>query len=289
MRHTALRPLIWLSLFTLAAAGCEDSEDSSTDNPSTEEGGSGGRTSATSGRSGSAGSTAGRAGAGTATSGRGGSTASGGTGATSGAVSAGRGGSSSAGRGGTSGATNAGSGGAATAAGAGGTAGQTAAAIGDAEIVAVLTAVNNGEVQLNNVAVTKAVAPVARSYAQDLVNAHTASQTRLNGVITAASITPKDSAVSTDLTQTASQLVSKLQAQNLDTFDTTYIQSQIDVHRQVLEIIDEQLLPNVKGDAVRAEIRATRAEVVEHLNRARAIGETLDLGVDAGTEADAGL
>jgi hypothetical protein len=41
--------------------------------------------------------------------------------------------------------------------------------------------------------------------------------------------------------------------------------------------------------AVRAELTATRAAVVEHLNRARAIALTLELGVDGGAEADAGL
>ena len=284
MRHSLIKPLICLSLFSLGAAACADDSDDNSNSSSQEQSGSGGRTSSAGGRAGSSVSSAGRGGT-TTLAGRGGSTASAGTNGSS--VSAGRGG-NGAGRGGSGGAAaNGGRGGSTT--GTGGAAGQTAAAIGDAEISAILTAANNGEVQQNNVAVTKAVAPAARSFAQDLVNMHTAAQTRLNGVISAENLTPKDSTVSADLTKASSQIVSKLQAADLNGFDMAYLQSQIDVHRQVLELIDQRLLPSVKSTALRAELTATRAAVVEHLNRARAIATTLDLSVDAGSEADAGF
>lgn len=289
MRHSALRPVIWLALMTVTAACSDDS--STNDNASTtDEGGSGagGRTSTTTaGRTSS--STAGRGGS-TATAGRT-STSNGGTGgSTTGTTTAGRGGSSAvAGRGGsTANTSNGGSGGATTSSNAG-SGGQAAQALSDAEIVAILTAANNGEVQQGNVAVTKAVAPAVRTFAQDMVSMHTAAQTRLNGVITAENLTPAESTTSTDLTKTSSNIVSKLQAADLDAFDMLYIQTQIDVHRTVLTALDEQLIPAAKNAAVRTELTATRAVVVEHLNRARAIAVTLDLGVDAGAEADAGI
>jgi len=118
---------------------------------------------------------------------------------------------------------------------------------------------------------------------------HTAAQTRLDGVIAAASLAPKESALSAALIKASSDIVSKLQATDLGTFDAIYVQTQIDVHRQVLDAIDQQLLPNAKSAVVRTEIATTRAAVVDHLNPARALATALELSVDAGTEADAGL
>jgi putative membrane protein len=292
MGHSATKPLILLSLIAVTGACSDDNDDGTNDGAATaEESGSGARSgsSATGGRASTA-TTAGRGGN-TASAGRGGNTASGGSSGSSVSVIAGRGAASTAGRGGTGATTSttptAGAGG--SAGGSAGSAGQAAQVVRDEEIVAILTAANNAEVQQGNVAATKAVSPAVRTYAQDLVNLHTAAQTRLNGVITAANLTPAESATSSDLTKTSSGLVTKLQAADLEAFDMTFIQAQIDQHRQVLTLIDERLLPSVKSDVLRLELASTREAVVQHLNRGRAIAVTLELSVDAGPEADAGL
>ena len=303
MRHSATKPFILLSLIAMAGACGDDNDDGTNDSATTaEESGTGARAGSGggSGRSSSSG-TAGRGGN-TAASGRSGGNAgnagnsatpsAGSGGGNTGSANAGRGGASAAGRGGTTASTASGGTGGSAGGAAGSTAGaggQAAQAVRDEEIAAILTAANNGEVQQGNVAVTKAVSPAVRMYAQDLVAMHTAAQTRLNGVITATNLNPAENATASDLTLASSKLVAKLQAADLDAFDMTYIQAQIDTHRQVLTLIDERLLPSVKSDALRTEITLTREAVVQHLNRGRAIASTLELSVDAGPEADAGL
>jgi putative membrane protein len=273
----------------ISGAACSDDDTSTQDDATSQQSGAG-RSSST-----SKAATAGRGG-GTASGGRGGATARAGNG---GSISA-AGGTNAQGPRATAG-TLAAVGGAGVTGGTGGAGGSTNAANGgstgelmtmrsDAQIAAALLAANDGEVQENMLAVTKAVTPTVRAYAQDLVAAHSATVARLNTVATAANITPSDSDITTQLRSTSTRTRAKLQAASTSDFDMIYLQSQIDAHLDALKLIDEQLLPDAVATSLRAEIVTERADVAMHLLRARALAETLNLDVDAGLfDVDAGI
>lgn len=167
-----------------------------------------------------------------------------------------------------------------------GAGGNQAVSLSDAQIASVLLTADAGEVQQNMVALTRAVAPSARAFAQDLIDMHTAAQLRLNTLLTALNIVPQSSPVSDQLLKASDRIVAKLQNDSGVTFDMTYLQSQIDVHIQVLNLIDQTLLPNAKSEQLRNEIATVRAEVALHLARARTLAQALNLDVDAGVGGD---
>jgi putative membrane protein len=175
--------------------------------------------------------------------------------------------------------------------GGGGQGGQAAAVVlSDAQIAAIVSAANAGEIAQNNVAQQKATHAQARTLATDFVDMHTMAQAQLDTLLTTLKITPEDNAITAELKQTSDTIINRLQAADEAVFDTVWLQSQIDVHIRVLELIDSMLLPNAIAPQLHDALLQTRALVSDHLARARALADTLDLDVDAGVaELDAGI
>lgn len=297
MRHSTTSTRTWLVLgiiVSLTGVACGD-DDTGTDESSQSYGGSGGSGKAGSGgggnstRAGSGGSKSGTGGTAAGAAGRT-STPTGEGGTSGSSTSNGSGGRGTAGRGAAAGSGNSSSGTAGTTAATAGTGGSTAQAVlTDAQIASVLTTANEGEVQQNTVAASKASAPEARAFAQDLISMHQAAQTRLNTLLTGLNITAADNPVSQQLQAASLNIVTTLQDAS-GAFDMTYLQSQIDVHIQVLNLIDQTLLPSAQNAQLRSELAVVRGEVAMHLARARALAASLMLDVDAGTiDVDGGI
>jgi putative membrane protein len=280
--------LVFLLALGGAIVACGD-DDETGDNAQTgsdasvNEAGSGGRSS-TAGRSGSGGSraTAGRSGSagsagGGARAGTGGSTAGGG-GAAGYPTAAGRGGS------GGTGASTAGSG------GTGGMGGTPAAALTDSQIAAVTTAANSGEIQLGTLARNRARLAEVRSFAQEMIDMHGAAQARSTALLQTLNIIPVMSDLSVQLERDAQQVATMLQATTDADFDLAYVQSQVSIHTQVLEIFDRVLLTSVTAPALRTDLTLARGDVQRHLMQAQmllALVQSTPPDLDAGTE-DAG-
>jgi putative membrane protein len=264
---------------TVAACGDDDGTDDSAQTGSDAGYETGGK-SASAGRGGAGGSraTAGRSGsAGASVAGR---AATAGVGAGTGGVPATQG---SGGRG----TPAAGSGGATAVAGSG----PSAASLSDAQIAAVTTAANTGEIALGNIAVSRATLPVVRDFAQEMITMHGAAQDRSATLLQSLGITPVQNNLSTTLEQDAQRVAVSLQSALGTDFDLAYIRSQVDIHTQVLEIFDTVLLPSVTELALRTDLTLARGDVQRHLTEAQAlllIVQATPPDFDAGTE-DAGL
>jgi putative membrane protein len=261
-------------------AGCGDDDDS---NASSQSGYDAGPEAGSSGKT----STAGRGGAGGNTrviAGRGGS-----TGATAGRSAAGSGGATPIEGGGQGGGT-AGVGG--NIAPPSGGSGSASALLTDAQIAAVTTAANTGEIALGNLAVGRARLPEVRAFAQEMVTMHGAAQSRSSALLETLSTIPVASNLSTSLEQDAQRVSAMLENASAADFDLAYIQSQVQIHTQVLEIFDEVLIPSVSSPAIRTDLSLARADVQQHLTEAQAllviVQNAPPLADDAGVD-DAGL
>jgi predicted outer membrane protein len=234
--------------------------------------GSGGSSAGRGGAGGAAGSTSSVAGSGGSSAGSGGSNAAG-----SGGSSAGSGGSSgaSAGSGGSRAGTGGMGGASGATAGAGGSGVQT---LTDAQVASVLLTINQGEITVSQIAVTRGQTVRVRTYAQELVTEHTAAQVRENDLFEDRMITPADNSVSMMLQSEAAATVSELQAASDEDFDTTFISGVIAAHENVLALIDGQLLPSAMDDDLREELVAFRIAVDRHRVEAIEISERLDAG-----------
>lgn len=273
---------VGFSLIVVSAllTGCEDDGDPTTgDDSQAQDAGTPTGSSETTPRAGRTGGRAGSSAAGRAAEGgRGGATAT--TGGQGGRRSN-QGGSGAAGAGGRGG-TEAGSGG--TAGAADDDAGVAIIELDDGQIAEIANVVNTGEVALGTLALNRATLPAAREYAQSMITLHTAAQDRQAALLSTLGVTPTPSSLSERLTEDATAIRATLESADDASFDLLYIRSQVDLHARVLATIDEQLVPNVTAEELRAELVLTRAEVATHLEEAQTILATLEVG-----DADAGV
>jgi len=94
-----------------------------------------------------------------------------------------------------------------------------------------------------------------------------------------------ESTLSSQLERDAGTALSALQADTSANFDREYIQTQIKEHQQVLEAIDRQLLPNAKGNELKAYLKEIRPTVETHLKDAREIESKLSQQATASSAA----
>jgi putative membrane protein len=158
-----------------------------------------------------------------------------------------------------------------------GTAADRAAAspqLNDAQIAGVSLAANNGEVEQNMIATTKATTPDLRAFASDMVAMHTAASARETALAATLMVTPQDSPVTQMLQSMSQETVAMLNGLDGSEFDAVYVKSQVDAHEQVLMLVVGTLLPQAQAPELRDELTAMRETVMGHLDRARSLGES---------------
>jgi putative membrane protein len=141
----------------------------------------------------------------------------------------------------------------------------------DAQILAILDTVDTGEVQQAELANSKATDPRIRQFAQHMIQQHTKAKQEGAQLATQESLTPTPSDVSGELESKGKTMLSSLQGAKDTGFDATYIEGQVKQHQEVLDMIDQTLLPAAQHSALVTQLKAARAMVKNHLEQAQEI------------------
>jgi putative membrane protein len=146
----------------------------------------------------------------------------------------------------------------------------------DTEIAGVTEAANASEIEQAKIAQRKAKNPEVKRFAGMMLMHHQQAQTDLArlGIKTA------DSPVSIQL-DTASASTLDLLKNATGDFDRVYIDSQVEAHRNVIALIDSQLLPSAKEPSLRAYLQKVRNQVEAHLQQAETQQQTLSAMANA--------
>jgi len=170
---------------------------------------------------------------------------------------------------------NAGAGGdAAGETGAGGEAG-AAAALNDAQILKVLSTANTGEVSVAQVAKPALKNSAAVSFAQMMIDEHGMANGQTLALVSSKHIAPEPSEVSESLEADTAAVISELSMTLPAAFDKAYISSQVAMHQEVLNLIDERLVPGASDADLKALLATVRASVATHLSSAQTINASL--------------
>jgi hypothetical protein len=119
----------------------------------------------------------------------------------------------------------------------------------DARIAAITDAANGAEVEQARIASTKLVKKLE--------------------------LTPLESTTSTTLKNDAATTLATLKDETID-FDLVYIKAQVDGHRKVLELFDQQLIPAARDPQLSKMLQEFRPKVEAHLTEAIEIQKVLD-------------
>lgn len=148
--------------------------------------------------------------------------------------------------------------------------------LGDAEITAVTSAANNGEIEMAELAKKNATNNDVKSFAAMMITHHKEAETKGKTVATKAKITPADNETATHLKSDVSTTIDSLKTQKGKDFDKAYMESQVKAHKDVLDIIDNKLIPAAQNADLKTHLSDVRKSVAMHLAKAEEIQTKLD-------------
>lgn len=158
--------------------------------------------------------------------------------------------------------------------------------LSDDQIIAVMTAANDGEVQAALLAMSTSSDGLVMDFANRMITDHSAANQMLVSLSQSASLSPIENALSTQLRAAASKEQKKLMALSGTEFDQAYMQAQVTDHMHVLALLDDTLLPQARNTMLKKLLRSMRSTVAMHLSMARDIVDQLE--ADGGAE-DGGM
>jgi putative membrane protein len=146
-----------------------------------------------------------------------------------------------------------------------------AAGMTDEQIAAVTNAANTGEVDQAKEAVKKARSAKVKQFAQHMVTDHGAAFKQQNDILKKANLTASDNPTSQQLQSDGKQVMAKLQSATGADFDRQYMDAQVKQHQQVLETLDNKLIPDAKNAELKSYLQTIRGKVADHLKSAQDI------------------
>lgn len=144
----------------------------------------------------------------------------------------------------------------------------------DNEIAGVTAAIHEGEISHARIAQERAQTEPVRSFAARMIEEHSSAMRDLEGLGATASIIPEPSALREQLTSQALAMEQDLVARDPSEFDRAYMDAQVRLHQQALEVADQQLMPSARSQQLRAYLQRVRPIIADHLEMARQMTES---------------
>jgi putative membrane protein len=149
-----------------------------------------------------------------------------------------------------------------------------ATAMTDAQIFAMLAAANQGEIDAGKMASTKATNASVKSFARDMVTAHTKMLDDGNALAKKLNVTPDTTAADSINAMNQSTAATLTAAAKGAAFDSAYVNAQVAGHQYVLDMIKR-----AEGQAQSADLKsaltAAEPKVQQHLDRIKDIQSKL--------------
>jgi putative membrane protein len=141
----------------------------------------------------------------------------------------------------------------------------------DGQMLQVLDTVDTGEIAQAELAQTKAQSPQVREFAASMIEQHNRAKKQGAQLASQANMTLTPSALSGKLEAKGQGTLTKLKDTGADEFDAAYMKAQVKQHQEVLNTLDEQMIPAASSTAMRNQLTAARTMVQHHLTQAEEI------------------
>lgn len=145
-----------------------------------------------------------------------------------------------------------------------------ATAMTDAQILAMLAAANQGEIDAGKMASTKATNASVKSFARDMVTAHTKMLNDGNALAKKLNITPDTAAADSINAMNQSTAATLTAAAKGAAFDSAYVNAQVAGHEYVLDMV-KRAEEQAQNADLKSALTAAEPQVQQHLDRIKDI------------------
>jgi putative membrane protein len=151
-----------------------------------------------------------------------------------------------------------------------------AANLNDEQIAAIVVAANQVDIDAGKAAESKSSNSEVKAFAHRVVSEHTDVNKQATALVTKLKVTPEENAISKGLLSDGRKNLDRLNKLKGKSFDKTYIYQEVVFHKQVLDVIDNKLLPAAQNEELKALLVKVRPAVAAHLEHAEKLQVLVD-------------
>jgi putative membrane protein len=137
------------------------------------------------------------------------------------------------------------------------------------EVLGVIRAINQGEVDHANAVQGRLVDPEVRAFAEMMIHDHREAVNTIDDLARNIAITPADSDKTRDLQKDVQDRIQGLVDERGRDVDEKFLDDQEELHENALKMIDDTLLKATKRPDIARMLGEMRASVAAHLERVR--------------------
>jgi putative membrane protein len=141
--------------------------------------------------------------------------------------------------------------------------------INDAQIAAIVVTANQVDIDAGTLAASRSTNPEVQSFAKLMVTDHTAVNRSATDLVTRLKVTPQDSPASQSLKAAGQTNLAHLKTQKGAAFDHAYVDHEVAYHQQVIDTLDQTLIPGATNEELKALLIKVRPAFVAHLEHAQ--------------------
>jgi putative membrane protein len=145
----------------------------------------------------------------------------------------------------------------------------------DEQILAITAAANNGEIQQAQLVKDRSQNAQVKRFAERMIADHGQLRASEHHLVTRLKVTPQENAMSQQLQSESKNIMDTLRGEKGASFDRDYVDAQVKEHKDLLDMIDNNLLPQAKHPELKAVLQTVHAKVEGHLKMAQDIQKSL--------------
>jgi putative membrane protein len=153
--------------------------------------------------------------------------------------------------------------------------GGEAAKPSDPQIVGVVTAADQIDIDLAKVALKKTKNDQVKQFAQQMIDDHTKLQKSVDDLAKKLNVKPEESDISKSLKTAAAEETKKLKGLRGKAFDKEYIDHEVAYHQQVIDAAGKVLIPNAQNAELKSALEGAAPLLQGHLDHAKQIQSSM--------------
>ena len=146
----------------------------------------------------------------------------------------------------------------------------------DPQIVGIVVAANDIDINSGKLAMTKAHNKQVRDFAHEMVSDHTAVQKSVMELGAKLQVTPAESEAQASLRKQAEETMTKLKGLSGKAFDKAYIDNEVAYHSAVIHEVSTVLIPDAQNAELKSALQGAAPMFQGHLEHAKMIQSSIN-------------
>jgi putative membrane protein len=139
----------------------------------------------------------------------------------------------------------------------------------DPQIAAIVVTANNVDIEAAKLAKSRTKSKEVKAFAETMIRDHEGVNKQAKALVAKLKVKPEESPTSKSLAEGGKENMASLKKLKGAAFDKAYVDHEVAYHQQVIDAINNTLIPNAKNAELKALLEKTAPAIQAHLDHAK--------------------